>query len=236
MNKIEIEKLVNKAKILGILTPIKTFCGGTCYLISKSKTDHIVIIPSDIERLNYNYVVKQGLPFTDYISGLKGTIKIIGGQGLKDTNGMFADCIADKIDISELSTNDVKYMQYMFYGSRIKSINLEALDTFNVTHMDFMFAQCYLRKPNFSNFNTHNVVSMYYMFFCSFIDDLDLSSFDIRKVVEMSNMFCSSCSDRVDLTSFKIGKQAVTKEIFKNANAKFIIKDTKLMNIYINKK
>ena len=233
MDNKEIEKLVQKAKLLGILTPIKTFCGGTCYLISKSKTDHIIIIPPDIERLNYNYNMKNGVVFTEHIKSLKGTIKVIGGNGLLDTHAMFAECIADKVDISELNTSNVQCMEYMFYGSRIKNINLEALDTSNVVHMEFMFAQSELRKVNFSNFDTHKVTSMYYMFFCSGSDELDLSSFNTHNVTEFKEMFRSCISNRIDISSFELNKEAKIKGMFKYAQAKFIIKNTELMQEYI---
>lgn len=233
MDNKEIEKLFYKAKLLGILTPIKTFCGGTCYLISKSKTDHVIIIPPDVERLNYNYNMKNGIVFTQHIKSLKGNVKVIGGDGLKDVHAMFAECTADRVDISELNTSNVKCMEYMFYGSRIKSINLEALDTSNVIHMDFMFAQSELRKVNFSNFDTHNVVSMYYMFYCSGSDELDLSSFNTHKVIEFKEMFSSCISNKIDISNFELDKEAKIRGMFKYAQAKFIIKNAELMQEYM---
>lgn len=82
----EIKKLAVKAKILGILTEIPTYCNHICHLISKSKTEHILLIPSDVEVLNDYYTFT---PFSKQIQNLKGTLKVIGGSGLIDIQRMF---------------------------------------------------------------------------------------------------------------------------------------------------
>ena len=85
-----IKNMIAKSKTLGFpVKEIPTACNHKCYLISKSETQHIIYIPDDVTHLNEDYYI---LTFTKHIKELQGTIKVIGGHNLKNSDTMFRKC------------------------------------------------------------------------------------------------------------------------------------------------
>ena len=110
--------------------------------------------------------------------------------------GMFQGCGWKTLDLSNLNTDNVTDMSYMFSGTSYDSANLEELDlsnfnTSNVTDMSHMFEDCYdLTSLDLSNWNTSNVTNMSKMFYrCIRLPVLDLSEFDTSRVTDMTDMY-----------------------------------------------
>lgn len=92
-------------------------------------------------------------------------------------------------------------MNNMFYGFKGESLDLSNLDTGNVIYMDYLFAECSgLTSLDVSNFDTSKVTNMKMMFNrCSKLTSLNLSSFDFSKSKDFVSYFneCSSLTNIV---------------------------------------
>ena len=87
----------------------------------------------------------------------------------------------ESIDLSNLDTSSVTFMEYMFRGcSALKSIDLSNCNTSSVKNMRSMFYGCSaLNSIDLSSFNTSLVTSIYNMCYgCSALNSLDLSNFN----------------------------------------------------------
>lgn len=116
--------------------------------------------------------------------------------------------ILKEIEISNLNTNNVKSMCYMFAANVfLQDLDLTSLRTQNVENMEGMFLTCLsLKIINLSSFDTSNVTNMREMFAqCESLTDLDLSNFDTSNVTNMSGMFseCNSLTDIRCKSSFR---------------------------------
>ena len=123
----------------------------------------------------------------------------------------------DRIDIYELSNNNVEKVKNMEYENKDGGITKN--HRFNkqgvymiyyyfqegVKDMSYMFYDCFcLKSLDFSKFDATNVKNMSHMFDgCSALTSLDLSSFNTDSVTDMSRMFalCSSLTT-LNLSSF----------------------------------
>ncbi len=184
-------------------------------------------------------------PWLEYRDKIKTAQIALSGS--KSVYAMFRDCIKlTEVDLSELNTDNVKYMHYMFDGCRsLTTINLSNLRTGNVCAMGSMFQACSsLKSLDLSNFDTGNLVDMEAMFlgcsnltkldvsnlktgkvhamgsafaYCKKLTNLDLGSFDTRNVTRMCAMF-SECSNlrALDLGHFNTDKVEDMCYMFKN--------------------
>lgn len=135
-----LRRMITAAQNQGLkVTTIFTGDFNKVHLISKNTKEHLVVIPSDVTKLNMHY---QWLSFTEHIKDLKGTIKVAGGSGLKDAQYMFADCKAFNIDLSRFDTSRVVYMDYMFCGCQAGIINLSNFNTSSVTSVYHILSNC----------------------------------------------------------------------------------------------
>ena len=196
----KLQKIITKARLLGISKNIQTFCGHTCELISLSDK-HIIIIPDDVTKLNGN---TGKLTFTTHIQQLQGTIKVIGGKNLRDVSHMFEECEAQSLDLSSFDTSKVTTMKAMFSGCQAQSLDLSSFDTSKVRNMEAMFSGCQAQSLDLSSFDTSNVADMIEMFEGCQAQSLDLSSFNTSNVTDMICMFCDCQAQSLDLSSFDI--------------------------------
>ena len=142
----QIKMLEIKAKALGF--PIKTIGIGreknyhSCKVISQSKDKHILCIPDGVTKLN------EALWFTKNIRDLEGSIKVIGGKGLKDASDMFNECFKIKyIDLSSFDTSNLRKAIRMFSEClELEFIDLSSFDTSNIESEDDMHSMFYKCK------------------------------------------------------------------------------------------
>ena len=138
-----------------------------------------------------------------------------GRQVIADTNcyQMFAskkNLIS--IDFSNLNTNNITVMSYMFDGCRgLVSLDLTPLDTHKVTNMASMFSGCSgLTSLDLTPLDTSNVTNMHSMFYnCSGLTSLNLTSLDTSNVTNMHSMF-NRCSGLTSLDLTPLNTQNVT--------------------------
>ena len=83
-------------------------------------------------------------------------------------------------------------MRKLFYNSHINKINITNLKTNNVEDMSYLFA--YTDLENFDSneieINTENVKDMSFMFYgCKYLNWIDLTSFKTDNVINMTGMF-----------------------------------------------
>ena len=105
---------------------------------------------------------------------------------------MFDDFGWKTLDVSNLNTDSVTDMSYMFNAaSSLGSLDLSSFNTSNVTDMAHMFhGDIYLTELDLSSFDTSNVTNMSHMFYnCNRLSALDLSGFDTSNVTDMTNMY-----------------------------------------------
>ena len=204
--KSDANKVLEKMKLLGIKPiEIKTYCGNYCYLVSKSKIDHIIIIPDNVTQIN-NCGREDFMEFTSAIKRLRGHIKVIGGNRNTSTAGMFERCKAQSLDLSSFNTSNVTDMYSMFWRCETPELDLSSFDTSNVTNMCAMFEECEAKSINLSSFNTSNVTNMRKMFSGCRAQSLDLSTFDTSNVTNMKEMFYCCKARLIDLSSFNTSK------------------------------
>ena len=144
---------------------------------------------------------------------------------LVSTAYWFLDCknLTSITGISNLKTDNVTDMQYMFKGCYyLPSLNLSTLNTGQVTNMQAMFWNCgNLTSLDVSGFNTQNVTSMLDMFSnCSALTSLDLSGFNTANVTSMESMFsyCSGLTS-LDVSGFNTEKVWSMSSMFSNCSS-----------------
>ena len=215
----QIKSMIVKARILGILEEIPTACGHKCYLISQSGIQHIIYIPDDVTELNMASCV---LTYTEHIQNLHGTLKIIGGNNLKNANSMFYDCRMHSLELSSFNTSKVVNMEHMFTQCRAESLDLSSFNTHKVTDMSCMFDDCQAQSIDLSSFNTSRVTHMDWMFYNCQAQSLDLSSFNTSKVCSMARMFQECQAQYIKLSSFNVINVINMYCMFHNCQAKSI--------------
>ena len=145
-------------------------------------------------------------------------------EGVKaNTNSiyLFADIsYAKTIDVTNLDTSNVTYMEGMFNGcSSLTSLDVTNFNTSNVTDMRGMFANCYnLASLDLSNFDTRKVTTMRSMFNrCSRLTSIDVTNFNTSNVTDMGAMFyeCNWLAS-LDLRSFNTNNVTEVAHMFYN--------------------
>ena len=226
----KIINLITKAKTLGTLKEIPTYCKHKCYLIYQSPTQHLIYIPDDVTKLNYTDWYR--LDFTKHIEHLRGALKVVGGKNLKDASNMFKHCQAQSIDLSNFNTSNVTDMRFMFHNCQAQSLDLSSFDTSNVEDMEEMFGGCQTKSLDISNFNTSNVRNMEHMFHYCQAESLDLRNFDTSKVTNMRFIFGGCQAKFIDISSFITSKVIDMQGMFYECQAQIKATDPKILKVY----
>lgn len=131
-----LKKFVMRASVLGAkVKELTTACNHKIYLISKSIDNHFIVIPSNVEQLNGN---NHNTPITLEIKKLSGLVKVMGGAGLKEAVRMFSSCEFNSIDLSEMITDNLEDVRFMFEYAKVDRLIL--FDTIpKVKDLRFMF-------------------------------------------------------------------------------------------------
>ena len=141
---------------------------------------------------------------------------------LKSMESMFvSDYRLKSVDLSGFSTNNVEYMNFLFYGC----CNLETVkfgtnfSTANVTDMDGMFQDCAsLMTVDLSMFNTSSCTEFRQMFLgCEKLRNIDVSSFNTQNAKKIDSMFseCKTLKD-IDISSFDLSNIESANYLFEN--------------------
>ena len=139
-----------------------------------------------------------------------------------DSSYMFRETSLQNIDLSNLDTSNVVYMQYMFFNClALTNINFSNFNTSKVTRMESMFQECKnLTSIDVTNFDTSSVTSMKRMFaFCYELVDLDVSGFDTSSVTTMYSMF-ADCPNlaMIDVSNFDTSNVTTMESMFYNCS------------------
>lgn len=268
----QINSIINKAKIMGLqIDTIPTYCGHECYVVFIDSDTQYLCIPENVRVLNSLAYSEQDDP-CDILTDASGigpfatnfskknyqNLKVIGGEGLINTDymfqnswvrsidlskfrtdncvsmeGMFESCLCDtdKLDLSVLNTHKVKNMSRMFANIDINKLHFEHFNTSSAVDMTGMFPCVNTDKLDLSNFNTSKVERMAEMFKGSIIGEIQLEKFDTNNVTSMFGMFASASIVNLDLSSFSLKRLEYANSMFVNCNAKQI----RLSSISINK-
>ena len=164
----------------------------------------------DVSAAQDNSVVAWYVGTTMYVRAKNSNDPVIANT---DCSDMFSyKGKLTTIDLSNLDTSGVKYMNSMFSNCRsLTSLDLSKFDTSGVTSMDYMFSSCYrLTSLDVTNFDTSGVTSMNNMFYyCSNLTSLDVTNFDTSGVTSMNYMF-GGCFDLTSLDLSKFDTSSVT--------------------------
>lgn len=242
----DIQSRLDKAKLLGLDIKEVNTVGGVAYIIHMSKTEHIVLISPEVTKIN-----NKDKDFTQAIFQLRGDMKVIGGENLLDTVGMFSLCYLNNLDLSGLNTSKVETMRRMFNSSTIKKLdlsnfntsrvknmsymfdsfssdelNINGLDTSKVKTMRGMFLSCKVNKLDLINFNTSKVTDMYSMFAVSNIKKINLNKFNTSSVKTMINMFRFCKAERIDISSFTGESLTDAMDMFNGCRAEVIYRES----------
>ena len=188
-----LNSLLQKARVLGMLTELKTPCRHTCALIRKTSDDCLLYIPDDVTRLKNDSDMEAMRCGNDIdLSGLHGNIKVVGGRGLLSARLLFEKCSFKGIDLSEFDVTNIKSMEGMFCDCAADNLIFKTPVDNNITNLD-------------------------YMFLGASIDYIDLSEFYIPKVKYMYGMFQECSSKQLDIINFHINKNTLTFQMFKDS-------------------
>ncbi len=143
-------------------------------------------------------VTTMGGMFAGCSSLRTANLSQLNTSSLTDMSWMFSGC-SSLTSVNFCNAGSVTDMSGMFYGcSSLKNLDLSRLSTSNVKDMSQMFYGCEnLRSVNLSSFNTSNVTDMSRMFYgCADLRSLDLSSFNASNLTEATDMlYCyKKCS------------------------------------------
>jgi len=232
VGRAELEILINRLNSLGYsINTFETYCKHKCYIASSmDHLKHMFIIPDDVEHI-YDLSGDQDIYNTEifeYMSDVKGALKVIGGESLISTQDIFGGCGAQSIDLGSFNTSNVIDMSCMFGCCAAHSLDLRSLNTSNVANMSYMFSACKAQSINLSSFNTSNVTNMSNMFSGCAAQSLDLRSFDTSRVTNMDDMFGGCTAQSLDLTSFNISNVTDMRRMFLCCGAQIKINDPKL--------
>ena len=193
MTNDELNSLLQKARVLGMLTELKTPCRHTCALIRKTNDDCLLYIPDNVTRLKNDSDMEamrcgKGID----LSGLHGNIKVVGGNGLIITKTLFEQC-------------------------RFKDLDLSEFDVTNIKSMEGMFCDCTADNLIFKTPVDNNINNLDYMFLGASIDYIDLSEFYTPKVKYMYGMFQECISKQLNIVNFHTNDGTLTFEMFKDS-------------------
>lgn len=216
----EIMKILNKATILGFsIKEIDSYKGGNTYLLSKDNTEHIWLIPSNVEEI----VEIEEIPtwkFKSPVSDIEGNLKVVGGSGLVSAYKLFNGCKVKVLDISRLDTCNVRNMKYLFADCSAEQLDISNLKTSKVEDMSEMFAECKAKVLDFSNFDTSNVTNMHGMFYGCKLQHINLSKFNTSKVKYVDNMFNCCETEKIDMSNFDTSNVIDMSHMFYNCKVK----------------
>ena len=137
-------------------------------------------------------------------------IKLNGINNITNMSRMFISEFDDEIqllslpDISNLNTENVIDMSYIFYGcsSLLSLPDISKWNTQNASNMSFMFYGCSSLSslPDISGWNIKKVINISNLFYgCSSLLSLpDISKWNTKNIINMSNMF-NGCSGLLSL-------------------------------------
>ena len=129
----------------GEIKELQTGCEKPCYLASKSETEHLLYVPSNVIRLNSIGEDWDSMEFTSQIQDLKGSLKVIGGSGLQSCARMFEGCTnLESVDISNFDTREVKDMFGMLNGC-------DGLNSLIIGNMNTVTESCLYGMPDKCN-------------------------------------------------------------------------------------
>ena len=217
----DIQGFINKAKVLGFsnIREFPTYCRNKIYLMSKVD-NHILYIPDN---------VKYRTMFSDSsdncateLRKLSGTLKVIGGKGLKEANYLLACCCADIIDLTKFCPKHLISTERMFMKCRCKTIIFGNLDTSCVINMCSMFGDSKIEKLELNTLDTSRVIDMSYMFSNSKIEKLELSNVDTSRVTDMTEMFSNSEIPNIDLSNFNTSRVKIMSGMFHKSKSNLI--------------
>lgn len=202
----DIKKYIYKAKILGLpVFELNTECEHKIYLVSKTKTNHIILIPSDVEAV---YRMHSGGDTYNILANLKGTITVYGGWGLTTLELLFHTSSANKIDISNIQIPNVDSMSHLFSYSDATEIIIKGLDTSSVAFIDSMFYNSCIERVDMSDLNFTNVEYAADMFTYSALQELNMNNVHLANNAKTTRMFdyCNFkliAQDRLILKAYK---------------------------------
>lgn len=210
-------KYIQKAKLIGKLVEMPTYCGHTCYAISTTPEKCVIYIPDDVIQLNGTNISSSAL--TPILNKIHGDIKIVGGVNLINARLMFFHGEMKHLDLSSFDTRNITNMSYLFLDTKIQSINFLNFDTSNVTNMEGMFGNCKIEALDLSCFDTRKVITMNSMFNSCTAKSINLSSFDTSNVTDMNCMFSSCQAQPLNISHFNTSNVLKMSGMFQNYKA-----------------
>ena len=179
--------------------------------------------------LNHTYILDQNTRYR-YCDFAEHLI-VIGGSGLICAAYMFANCLAQSLDLSELNTSKVKNAKAMFRRCRVRHLDLSNLDTSSITDMSHMFNGVYTSYLDLKSFKTPNVTNMSHMFANTILRKLDINSFKTPRLKNADKMFYNCRTSVINMKNITTNSYTVITDIF----AKCVCKDIHTNDKFIHK-
>lgn len=183
-----------------------------CIHIIKNGSTLIVVIPDETEVIDKGELVKF---IEEVYDGFDCNIKVIGGNSLRDADGLFMHIHAKSLYLSQFNSSNLKSFEDFFCGTRlVGDLILDNFDTSNATNMRHMFSDALIYRIDMKNIITKNVTDMQSMF-AGFIGILEnMNCMDTHNVISMNNMFGLSKVVRLDVSSFSFKSCSSTAGMF----------------------
>lgn len=142
------------------------------------------------------------------------------------TSKFYSPEYAPTMNFSNIDTNHVTSMAWMFNNDVLPSLDLSNFNTSKVMNMSHMFDSITVPSLNLSGFDTSAVTNMSHMFYYLNFPNanaglpapsLDLSNFNTSKVTDMSYMFNYAVFSSLNLKSFDTSNVTDMSYMFSNA-------------------
>lgn len=144
----------------------------------------------------------------------------------------FGECSKlETIDgIEDMNTKNVKSMNGIFIGTKLKSLDLSKWDVHNVFNLNLAFEDCNsLEYLNIANWNTEKVEGINYMFYnCCSLEDIKLPNWNTSSL-KGANCTFSGCGSLkfADLKNWDVTNVKYTSQMFAGC---FSLKEVDITN------
>ena len=192
--------------IMGKATVIDTEFPGQHIYMTQRGSDAVIYIPENVRTI--------GGAAPNAWQKITGTIKVIGGEGVQNANGMFRMAQANKIDISEFDTSNIKVADSMFGNLfKVTEIDLSKNRFDKLERAQFMF----VRSNELKRVITKNVDFTLLM-------DMQGWFYECRKI-ETANINISGYH-AIDMTCLFIGCEKLHKVSIQAPNVTTIVTES----------
>lgn len=216
----ELEKLLNKSTVLGLeVTEHDTKCGHKYYIIKIANNTHTVLIPSTVRLMEHQ--MGNGIKYTRPIKMLRGSVSVIGGEGLIGLDNVFGSCEFNILDLSKLNPSGYISLNGTFEHSEIDKI-IFSENTWKVTSLTKTFERGTFGDLDLNNWNVNSVTALEWTFSKTKANNIYINAWNFKNIRLLYYTFEKLEIDKLDLSNLRLIDK-ITQNIFNKHKIKNLI-------------